>query len=138
LATPRAVKALISPNPRVIADDVWERLLWGGLHIEATDLTTTGGFDDVARATLVYPVAMVRALAVTWLFAGLRRNEIVHLRVGYVRRQHYDGWPAAVRNPSVGATCLLDIPVHKTGESYAKPVDPLVGQAIAAWQAERP
>lgn len=138
MATPRAVKALISPNPRVIADDVWARLLWAGLHIEATDLTTTGGFGDVARATLVYPVAMVRALAVTWLFAGLRRNEIVRLRVGCVRWQHYDGGPAAAQNPSVGATCLLDIPVHKTGESYTKPVDPLVGQAIAAWQAERP
>ena len=34
--------------------------------------------------------------------------------------------------------CLLDIPVHKTGRAFTKPVDPLVGEAIAAWEAVRP
>ncbi len=34
LATPRSVKALIGPAPRVIADDVWAKLLWAGLHLE--------------------------------------------------------------------------------------------------------
>jgi hypothetical protein len=36
------------------------------------------------------------------------------------------------------AICLLDVPVHKTGTAFTKPVDPIVGQAIAAWQAVRP
>jgi hypothetical protein len=36
------------------------------------------------------------------------------------------------------AVCLLDVPVHKTGTALSKPVDPLVGQAIEAWQALRP
>jgi hypothetical protein len=36
------------------------------------------------------------------------------------------------------AVCLLDVPVHKTGTALRKPVDPLVGQAIEAWQALRP
>jgi len=138
LATPRTITSLISPRPRVIADDVWARLLWAGLHLEASDLTTVGGFGGVAPRTLVYPLALVRALAITWLFAGLRRNEIARLRVGCVRWQRHDGGPAAAQSPDEGATCLLDIPVHKTGESYTKPVDPLVGQAIGAWQAERP
>ena len=28
--------------------------------------------------------------------------------------------------------------MHKTGTAFTKPVDPLVGQAIQAWQALRP
>lgn len=30
------------------------------------------------------------------------------------------------------AVCLLDVPVHKTGTAFTKPVDPLLGQAIEA------
>jgi hypothetical protein len=33
--------------------------------------------------------------------------------------------------------CLLDVPV-KTGSAFSKPVEPLLGQAIEAWQAVRP
>ena len=36
------------------------------------------------------------------------------------------------------AVCLLDVPAHKTGTAFTKPVDPLAGQAIQAWQAVRP
>ena len=36
------------------------------------------------------------------------------------------------------AVCLLDVPVHKTGTSFTKPVDAVLGQAIDAWQAIRP
>jgi integrase len=136
-ATPRSLSALLSPNPRVIADDLWARLLWAGLNLGAEDLRVRN-FGDASRATLVYPLAMVRALAVTWLFAGLRCNELLRLRVGCIRWQRGDGGPAAATGPKDGATCLLDIPVHKTGKSFTKPVDPLVGEAIAAWEAERP
>jgi len=34
--------------------------------------------------------------------------------------------------------CLLDIPVHKTGHAFTKPVDALVGEAILAWEKIRP
>jgi len=34
--------------------------------------------------------------------------------------------------------CLLDIPVHKTGAAFTKPVDPVLGRAIEAWEAVRP
>jgi hypothetical protein len=33
---------------------------------------------------------------------------------------------------------LLDVPAHKTGAPFTKPVDPLVGRAIEAWAAVRP
>ena len=61
LATPRAVKALIGPAPRIIADDLWAKLLWAGLNLTTADLTTA------RNARNCYPVELVRALAVTWL-----------------------------------------------------------------------
>jgi hypothetical protein len=33
---------------------------------------------------------------------------------------------------------LLDVPTHKTGTAFSKPVDPILGQAIDDWQAARP
>jgi integrase len=124
LATPRSVKALIGPAPRVIADDVWAKLLWAGLHLEPADLAT-------ARGGYCYPIELVRALAVTWLFSGLRADEIARLRTGCVR------WQAS-SNASEEPVCLLDIPSHKTGAPFTKPVDPLVGHAIETWEAVRP
>ena len=38
LSTPRSLRALIGPDPRVIADDIWAKLLWAGLNLEAADL----------------------------------------------------------------------------------------------------
>lgn len=38
LRTPRRIKALLGPRPRTIADDVWAKLLWAGLNLEAGDL----------------------------------------------------------------------------------------------------
>ncbi len=124
LATPRAVKALIGPIPRVIADDLWAKLLWAGLNLTDADLVTS------RHARNCYPVELVRALAVTWLFGGLRSDEIVRLRVGCVRWQP--------RADGADRVCLLDVPAHKTGAPFTKPVDPLVGQAIEAWEAVRP
>ena len=124
LAVPRAVKALIGRKPRVIADAVWARLLWAGLHLEAADL-------PLARGS-AYPVQCVRALAMVWLFAGLRSDEILRLRVGCVR------WQSLHDAPGAESVCLLDVPTHKTGTDFTKPVDPQVGHAIEAWEAIRP
>jgi integrase len=133
LAVPRSVAALIGTDPRVIADDVWAKLMWAGLHLQAEDLPGTS-------ATTYYPLALIRALTLTWLFSGLRSDEIARLRVGCIRWQH-DGHPITGDAPDVlagDAVCLLDVPVHKTGTAFTKPVDPIVGQAIEAWQALRP
>ncbi|HEX5255782.1 MAG TPA: tyrosine-type recombinase/integrase [Mycobacterium sp.] len=133
LAVPRSVAALIGTDPRVIADDVWAKLLWAGLNLQAQDLpgTSTGGY---------YPLALIRALALAWLFSGLRSDELSRLRVGCIRWQR-DGAPITGDSREVlaeQAVCLLDVPVHKTGTAFTKPVDPIVGQVIEAWQAERP
>jgi integrase len=133
LGTPRSVAALLGPDPRVIADEVWAKLLWAGLNLETADLPE-------ARAGRFYPFELVRALTLTWLFSGQRSDEITRLRVGCIRWQH-DGAPTARDSPQVlarDAVCLLDVPAHKTGTAFTKPVDPILGQAIQAWQAARP
>jgi integrase len=132
LGTPRSVKALLGPDPRVIADDIWAKLLWAGLNLTPEDLPSPGGQS--------YPLELVRAITLTWLFSGQRSDEIARLRLGCIRWQH-DG--AGIRGDdhrvlARDAVCLLDVPVHKTGSSFTKPVDPLMGEAIEAWQKIRP
>ena len=133
LATPRSITALLGPNPRVIADDIWTKLLWAGLNLSHADLpeTQSGNF---------YPFELVHAITLSWLFSGLRSDEITRLRVGCIRWQHND-------TPIVGdsdqvlardAVCLLDIPAHKTGTAFTKPVDPILGQALDTWHTLRP
>ena len=125
-ATPRSIMSQIGPDPRVIADEVWAKLLWAGLNLGDEDLPSGNH----------YPLRLVRALAVTWLFAGLRSNEIVRLRSGCVRWQQ--GQSESAVSADEPAVCILDIPPHKTGPAFSKPIDPLVGEAIAAWEAVRP
>ena len=133
LAVPRSVAALIATDPRVIADDLWAKLLWAGLNLEPSDLPGNS-------ADTYYPMELILAVTLTWLFSGLRSDEITRLRVGCVRWQH-DGHPIPANASDVlaeEAVCLLDVPVHKTGTAFTKPVDPLLGQAIEAWQRVRP
>ncbi|MFF3159902.1 tyrosine-type recombinase/integrase [Streptomyces sp. NPDC057910] len=133
LATPRTIVAMLGPDPRVIADDIWAKLLWAGLNVGPEDLPTS-------QNTLRYPFELLRVLSLTWLFSGLRSDEIARLRVGCIRWQH-DGFPIPGDSDEVlarDAVCLLDVPTHKTGTSFTKPVDPLLGKAIEAWQELRP
>jgi integrase len=133
LATPRSITALLGPDPRVIADEVWAKLMWAGLNLQAADLPQT-------QAGNFYPLELVRAVTLTWLFSGQRSDEIARLWVGCIRWQHRG---AAIAGDSQqvlarDAVCLLDVPAHKTGTAFTKPVDPILGQALDAWQAIRP
>ncbi|WP_411130391.1 tyrosine-type recombinase/integrase [Streptomyces sp. x-19] len=133
LAIPRSITALLGPDPRVIADEVWAKLLWAGLNLDPADLPQT-------RSGHFYPFELVRAVTLTWLLSGQRSNEIARLRLGCIRWQH-EGAPIAGDSQQVlarDAVCLLDVPTHKTGTAFTKPVDPILGQAIDAWQAVRP
>ncbi|HZM81558.1 MAG TPA: hypothetical protein VFC19_38025 [Candidatus Limnocylindrales bacterium] len=67
LATPRSIAAALGPNPRVIADDVWAKLLWAGLNLTADDLPTS-------QAGPFYPLELVRAVTLTWLFSGRKHS----------------------------------------------------------------
>jgi integrase len=132
LATPRSIAALLGPNPRVIADEIWAKLLWAGLNLTEDDLPG-------ANSGFFYPLELVRAVTLAWLFSGQRSDEIARLRLGCIRWQH-DGRPITGNADVLAddAVCLLDVPAHKTGTSFSKPVDPILGQAIDAWSAVRP
>lgn len=119
----RELHAASRPNPRVIADDRWAKLLWAGLNLTEEDLPA---FDTKRE---FYPLPMVRAMALAWFFAGLRSDEIRRLRVSCIRR---------TTDPGQTNVYLLDVPPNKTGPAYTKPVDRALGEAIAAWEAVRP
>jgi integrase len=141
LATPRSITALIGPNPRVLEDDIWAKLLWAGLNLTPEDLPIRE--DNPDRAFVFrgswYPLPMIRAMVIVWLFAGLRSDELSRLRVGCVRWKRQDVVVSGTDTiHSKGAVCMLEVPTNKTGTQFTKPVDSVVGEAIAAWEAERP
>ena len=139
-ATPPSLLKLIGPKPRVIADDIWAKLLTAGLNLKEEDLPAHTFSKGASHPrTHVYPLAMVQAIVVIWLFSGLRRDEIRRLRLGCIRWQ--------TQNQSLleqggklsdNAVCFLDVPVNKTTSSFTKPVDRVVGEAIALWEKIRP
>jgi integrase len=139
LAVPKTVRALISPNPRVLADDIWAKLLWAGLNLTLDDLPKNLRLPGTQEREPWYPLEMMQALVLVWLFAGLRLNEIGRLRVGCIRWQGSDGGVAGTnRTQEPAVVCLLDVPVTKTGTAFTKPVDRVVGEAITRWEACRP
>ena len=130
-ALPRSIAALIGPEPRVIADEVWAKLMWAGLNLTGEDLplhANRGG-----HGTPWYPLELVRAITMMWLFSGLRTDEIMRLPVGAIRWQQQ---PDQAGEPT--RLCLLDVPTNKTSTALTKPVDQLVGDAIETWEAARP
>ena len=129
LGIPRSIAALIGPDPRVIADEIWAKLMWAGLNLGEDDLPKHGNKGGTGAPW--YPLELVRAVALLWLFAGLRVDEILRLRVGAIRWQTDAGDDGE-------RVCLLDVPTNKTSPAFTKPVDRLVGDAIEAWQTVRP
>ncbi|MBI4496610.1 MAG: tyrosine-type recombinase/integrase [Chloroflexi bacterium] len=133
-ATPPSIKSLLGPKPRVIADDIWAKLLWAGLNLTVDDLPAL-----YRGKSAPYPLPLVRALVIAWLFTGLRWNELRRLRVGCIRWQREDVTIAGTTDilPQ-DAVCWLDVPVNKTSTSFTKAVDRVVGEAIAVWERARP
>ena len=123
---PRSVTALMGSSPRVIADDIWAKLLWAGLNLAPEDFAR--GRKRDGEVCTHHPIEMTRAVTLVWLFAGLRGDEIRRLRIGCVRWQREN-------NSSV---CLLEVPINKTGTNFTKPVDKIVGEAINTWEKIRP
>jgi hypothetical protein len=106
--------------------------MWAGMNLTPDDLFSSVG-------ALYYPLEFVRASAAIWLFAGLRSDEIVRLRLGCIRWQQDEVTVQATGETlPPGTVCLLDVPVNKTGTAFTKPVDPVAGMAVAAWERIRP
>jgi integrase len=125
LATPASTRALIGPNPRVIADDIWAKLLWAGLNIQAGDLSAIAG-------SPCYPMELVRAITLTWLFGGQRSDEIVRLRVGCIR------WLTGLTCGDVHLGSGPHVSCH--GKGRKERITPLTKVTVAVlrvWLAER-
>ena len=69
--TPKSVLAKIGPNPRIIADDVWAKLVWAGLNLTAEDLPKRGPFRRKPLESS-YPVELCKALAVMFRLPVIR------------------------------------------------------------------
>jgi integrase len=136
-STPKNLLSQIGPDPRVIADDVWAKLVWAGLNLVEDDLPLIGDPRLRKLRKHCYPFELVKALAIIWLFTGLRSNEIMRLRVGCIRWQPVDSGHEN-ENRERAPVCFLDVPVNKTGPAFTKPVDRLVGEAVNAREQLRP
>jgi integrase len=127
---PATIRRSIGPNPRIIADEVWAKLLWAGLNLTLEDVPNRPTGEPAN------PIEFVKGVAAVWLFAGLRNNEICRLRRGCIRWDDVevviDGRVEKKR------VSLLEVPVQKTGPAFVKPVDAVVGETIEAWEAIRP
>lgn len=135
LGSPRSIAALVGPDPRVIQSDVWAKLVWAGMNLTEADLARPYRGGRSEKRQPMYPLALVKAMAMIWLFAGCRLNEIRRLRRGCIRWQDTDGKGDSER--STNSVCLLDVPTNKTGTAYTKPIDGIVGLVIEEWEEER-
>lgn len=134
LRTPSSIYRLIGRNPRVIEDDVWAKLLCAGLCLTEEDLPRPNMADKHCGRRYYYPLEMMRALVIVWLFGGMRGDEIRRLRLGCIRWQQ--DYSQSKQSPE-NTLCLLQVPVGKTSPEFVKPVDRVVGEAIEAWERVR-
>ncbi|MGI4735862.1 MAG: tyrosine-type recombinase/integrase [Janthinobacterium lividum] len=139
LATPKSILAMRGPNPRAIANAQWAKLREAGLSLTEKDFPIVNSA-MVKRANVTpaswYPLDMMRAMAVVWLYTGLRSDEICRLRVGCIRpisREENDS-----NFSSTPTLCSLTVPIGKSNVGSSKPVDRLVGDAIETWEQSRP
>jgi integrase len=139
LATPPAIARLVGPDPRIIDADLWAKLMNAGLNLSTQDLPQNPFGRHRSKCATWYPLNMVQAIAAVWLFAGLRADEILRLRVGCIRWQHEDlQVDSTLEILPKGSICLLDVPTNKTSTAFTKPVDRLLGEAVVAWEKVRP
>lgn len=126
LRTPATIRQKLGPNPRTIADDVWAKLVWAGVNLTEPDICPVAGKHHM------YPLPLLRAMAVIWLFSGLRSDEIFRLRIGSI------SWGPKKEDGGAMPLCYLPVPINKTNIAFVKPVDTIVGEAIEAWEKIRP
>lgn len=137
LAGPLSVRAQIGPNPRIIDEVSWAKLMAAGLTLNSEDLNEYGtprAKSAAEHRRLYYPIEMVRALVGVWLFAGCRIDEIRRLDVDCIDRDE----GRDEKTGEIFPICMLRVPQNKTSRPFTKPVDPIVGQLIDAWKLVRP
>lgn len=139
LATPNSVLRKRTRKPRPIAPAEWTKLEEAGWSLTQEDLPISNlALVKLNNATSCssYPLAMVRAMALVWLFTGLRSDEIRRLQVGCIRPALGDENKSdSSFSPGI---CNLSVPVGKSGSGFIKPIPGVVGEAIKNWEKIRP
>jgi integrase len=139
LATPKSILRKCRQNPRPITPAIWIKLQEAALSLTDDDLPIVGSqFVKQGNCTSKswYPLDMTRAMAIVWLYTGLRSDEIRRLQVGCIQPTP---WQVNESNPSsTPKICSLTVPVGKNGSGFSKPVSALVGDFIEIWEKIRP
>jgi integrase len=134
LQTPKHIRQQIIPHPRTIEKDIWEALLCAGMELIEADLD----YQQIPTSQC-YPLEMVRAVAITWLFGGLRPGQIPWLEVDCI-----EWWLNGVslkivdETPPLEAICKIKVPPHKGASTFWKEVSRYIGLAVQAWEQIRP
>lgn len=131
--TPETIRAAIGPNPRDVPEDAWLKLVWQACTLSAE---TLGG----VRHSAHFPLAYYRAVALVWVTAGRRADEIRRLSVGCVSR---DWAPEMVDEAGqqiepAEELCYLRVPTNKYTGEFMAPIPVYVADAIEAWERQRP
>jgi len=79
LAIPKYVRAQLQPNPRNIEEEAWLKLVWTACTLNAEMV------QDIAPGTRMYPLPMVRAMALVWVTGCRRSDEIRRLPLECIR-----------------------------------------------------
>lgn len=135
LATPHAIKRLIQPDPRDIDQALWYKLTYAAATLTGRDLPVN----------TAYPLSLYRAVALLWVTAGRRSDELARLRVGCIRRDWVpemgEAGGLAVDDgtqTAAASLCYLHVPSGKTRGPFWVWVPGYTADALDAWAAERP
>jgi hypothetical protein len=137
LAGPVSVRAQIGPNPRIIDEVSWAKLMAAGLTLNSEDLNEYGSPRAKAaagRRSLLLPDRDGPRPGRRVVVRGCRIDEIRRLDVDCIQRD--EGRDEQTGEPF--PICLLRVPQNKTSRPFTKPVDPIVGQLVEAWKHVRP
>ncbi|MFC6850078.1 hypothetical protein ACFQKG_40560, partial [Streptomyces caelestis] len=76
-----SLRALMGPNPRIIGDASWAKLMAAGLTLNSEDVKPYGSSRarNAGWQATYYPIEMIRAMVGVWLFGGCRVDEIRRL-----------------------------------------------------------
>ena len=129
------MRALIGPDPRVIADDVWAKLLWAGLNLEPGDLPGSSARRVLPDRLLVRAghadLALRRAAQRRDRPAAGRLRALAARGVADPRRRPTTCSPTT---PSACSTCRSTRPAPPSPSRSTRSS----AQAIAAWEAGPP
>ncbi len=121
--TPYSVKIAKGPDPKPVEEAFWIKITAAAMNLSEEDRQRSG--------LQLYPLALLRAVALIWVFGALRSSELRRLRVGCVA-------PEPIHSVSGTPVHLLTVPPSKNSPAYVKPIDAAAAEALIEWERQRP